>query len=197
MKSQDPGSNPGVYRYARNADNTMGPSMVEMTRAARVPSIGPEYNTFLYATIGAEANGTSLSVLSAMARMNLDPWQEAASLAELPGKAAARRLAALIAALPSGQSAPDEPGTIAARLVKLLPQQGQTSLPLPQQSRVGVPPFLLGFIKASSSKIAIYVIVVLIALTLGAEWFVANRPPSGNATNVPATTAPQSTPPGH
>ena len=158
------------------------PLMVEMPRAGRVASIGPEYNNFLYATIGAEANGSSLSVLSAMARMNLDPWREAACLAELPGKAATSRLTTLIAALPAGPSVPDEPGVTAARLIKLLPQQ----------SHLNVPPFLLGVIKALSSKAAIYVVLLLIALAFGAQWFVASRPPPANAANVSATTAPQS-----
>jgi hypothetical protein len=165
--------------------------MVETPRAARVPNIGPEYNTFLYATIGAEANGTSLSVLSAMARMNLDPWREAASLAELPGKAATSRLATLIAALPAGPSVPDEPGLVAARLIKLLPQQGRISLPLPQENRLNVPPLLQTVIRASSSRIAMYVILVLIALTLGVQWFVESKAPPANATNVSATTAPR------
>jgi hypothetical protein len=167
------------------------PLMVEMPRAGRVANIGPEYNNFLYATIGAEANGSSLSVLSAMARMNLDPWREAASLAELPGKAAVSRLATLIAALPAGPSAPDEPGVTAARLIKLLPQQSRIALPLPQQSRLNAPPFLLGVIKALSSKAAIYVVLLLIALAFAAQWFVASKPPPANATNVSATTAPR------
>jgi hypothetical protein len=151
--------------------------MVEMARAARIPSIRAEYNDFLYATIGAEANGTSLSVLSAMARMNLDPWREAASLAELPGKAAANRLASLIAALPGRPSAPDESGMTAARLIKLLPQHGLLSPALPQPHRLSIPPYLLGVIKVLSSRGAIYVVMLLIALTLGAQWFAARRPP--------------------
>jgi len=171
--------------------------MVELSRAARIPSIGPEYNAFLYATIGAEANGTSLSVLSAMARMNLDPWKEAASLAGLSGKAAAGRLAALIDALPDRSPAADESGMIAARLVKLLPQQGRLGLTppqpvdlrLPQQNRLSVPPYLLGVVKASSSKSAIYVVLVLIALTLGAKWFAENRPPAVNAPSTASETA--------
>jgi hypothetical protein len=41
-----------------------------------------------------------LSVLSALARLNLDPWHEAAELSDLPKDTAAQRLAALIALLP-------------------------------------------------------------------------------------------------
>jgi len=43
--------------------------------------------------IGADRNGTGLSVLSALARLNVDPWQEATSLA-----------ADLVALLPRGNS---------------------------------------------------------------------------------------------
>jgi hypothetical protein len=38
------------------------------------------YNDFLFAPIGEQANGMQLSVLSALARMNVDPWEEAARL---------------------------------------------------------------------------------------------------------------------
>jgi hypothetical protein len=162
--------------------------MVEMTRAARVPNMGQEYGNFLYATIGTEANGTSLSVLSAMARMNLDPWREAANLAGLSAKAAAGRLASMIAALPGRPPVEDEPGTIAARLVKLLPQQGVQSPEPAQQSRLSVPPYLNGVMKVLSAKGAIYVVIVLIALTLGVRWFAANQPPAGNAQHAVSET---------
>lgn len=56
---------------------------------------------FFFATIGVEGNGSQLSVLSALARGGLDPWQEAERLARLPRSAAADGLARLIAALPS------------------------------------------------------------------------------------------------
>ncbi len=172
--------------------------MVELARAPRVPSIGQEYNTFLYATIGADPSGSALTVLSAMARMNIDPWQEAAKLAELPGKAAAGKLASLIAALPGRPSIPDEPGLIAARLIKLLPQQSRLSLPIPQQNRLNLSPQLLAVIKTLSSTRVMYVILVLIGLTLGAKWFVSNKPPTANIqTSTSETTAPRNVPLGH
>src|SRR6185312_12896503 len=49
------------------------------------------------------------------------PWQEAANLAQLPGEAAAQRLAVLIGALPDRAPSYGDPSTIAARLVALLP----------------------------------------------------------------------------
>jgi hypothetical protein len=42
--------------------------------------IGPEFDA-ICAPMGADRNGTGLSVLSALARLNVDPWQEATSLA--------------------------------------------------------------------------------------------------------------------
>jgi hypothetical protein len=43
-----------------------------------------EFNDFLFAPIGEEGNEMLLSVLSALARLGVDPWQEAARLSQLP-----------------------------------------------------------------------------------------------------------------
>ena len=63
----------------------------------------PEFDDFLYAPIGADRNEMPLSVLSALARRDVDPWEEAAELSELPKRTASQRLAALIARLPGGR----------------------------------------------------------------------------------------------
>lgn len=160
-----------------------------MARAAPAPGIGPEYNAFLYATISADTNGTVLSVLSAMARMNLDPWQEAAELARLSEPAAARRLTSMIAAVPGGPSAPDAPRTIAARLVKLLPSQSHSFLPV-------LPPTknLHGIAALAQSRIVLYTLFGLIALALATLLFGAHRPhaPPPNTGHVSETTQPES-----
>jgi hypothetical protein len=70
-----------------------------MTHPAPTPRMGREFDEFLFATIGNDRHGQPLSVLSALARSDVDPWQEAASLSRIPRKAAAARLSALIAAL--------------------------------------------------------------------------------------------------
>src|SRR5271165_3171433 len=61
------------------------------------PLIGPEFDEFLGAPIGEDRNGTGLSVLSALARLDVDPWQEATSLARMPREAAGRRSGASLA----------------------------------------------------------------------------------------------------
>ena len=93
-----------------------------MTHAPLAPLIGAEFDKFLGAPIGEGRNGTPLSVLSALARLNVDPWQEAASLARMPTDAAATRLTALIVALPDAPTKDVPATTIAADLVTLLPK---------------------------------------------------------------------------
>lgn len=83
---------------------------------------GSEFEPFLLAPIGEDKNGMLLSVLSALARLDIDPWEEAAGLARLPGDSATRKLASLIAALPAVASAREDSETIAARLISLLPR---------------------------------------------------------------------------
>ena len=68
-----------------------------------------------------------ISVLSALARLEVDPWQEAAKLAMLPGVTATARLASLIALLPSEPSMHRDPDTIAAGLVALLPRRASSN----------------------------------------------------------------------
>ena len=64
-----------------------------------------------------------LSVLSALARLDLDPWQETASLDRLPRTTATERLTGLIAALPDEFSVHRDPAAIASRLITRLPSQ--------------------------------------------------------------------------
>jgi hypothetical protein len=99
--------------------------MAKMTHAALASLLGPEFDDFLYASIDEE-NGKLLSVLSALARLDVDPWRETAKLARLPKEAATQRLAALIAALPDESSAHRPVETIAARLISLLPRRADT-----------------------------------------------------------------------
>ena len=82
---------------------------------------GSEFNDFLFAPIGEDKNGMLVSVLSGLARSDVDPWQEAAKLAQLQGETATRELAALIGALPDRAASYPDPRTIAARLIALLP----------------------------------------------------------------------------
>jgi hypothetical protein len=89
---------------------------------AAVPRFGSEFDAFLFSAIGDDRNGMPLSVVSLMARRDLDPWQEAARLAAMPADAATRRLDSLIRALPDQPLTLPDSGTIAIRLIALLPR---------------------------------------------------------------------------
>jgi hypothetical protein len=139
----------------------------EMMRPASIPPLGSEFNDFLFAPIGEERNGMLLSVLSALARLDVDPWREAAELAQLPRQTATQRLASLIAALPDGPSAHLDPGSIAARLIALLPHGAGSNI----ASRETLP----GDDAVTNSRTIIYVIIV--ACMLGAQCIIASHQP--------------------
>ena len=80
-----------------------------------------DLNPFLFADVGTEANGTTLSVLSVFARRGADPWTEAGRLAILPKEAAADSLAHMIAGMPKSLWALPDAFDIAVRLIGLLP----------------------------------------------------------------------------
>ncbi len=80
-----------------------------------------DLNPFLFAEIRTEVNGSSLTMLSVLARLGKDPWVEAALLAKLPKATAVERLIAMIAASPLSPQATSETRAVAARLVMLLP----------------------------------------------------------------------------
>jgi hypothetical protein len=86
-------------------------------------TLSPEFDEFLFAPIGVEPNGMALSVISALTRLNIDPWREAARLSLLSKEKAVEALAPIIARLPvGGWTAVDIP-EIARRLVDVLPRQ--------------------------------------------------------------------------
>jgi hypothetical protein len=89
-----------------------------------------EYREFLYAAIGDEENGMVVTALSALARIGVDPWQEAARLADMPKDAASQRLTSIISGLPNGSWAKSDAGRIASGLIALLPAPRTALAPL-------------------------------------------------------------------
>jgi hypothetical protein len=84
--------------------------------------LGCEFERFLYASVGEDNNGMPLTVLSALARMDVDPWDEASKLTQLPQESAVTQLAGLLGALRNACPASVEPARIAAPLIALLPR---------------------------------------------------------------------------
>src|SRR5580704_15227172 len=84
-------------------------------------SSNADFERFVYADVATEPNGMELSVLSALSRRGLDPWQEAQRLAQLPPFAAADGLARILRSVPAVQALRLDVKVIAERLVALLP----------------------------------------------------------------------------
>ena len=81
----------------------------------------PEFDSFLFASVGEEVDGVPLSVLSALSRLDLDPRDEAARLSHLTKEAAAEQLARMIAQLSDRRWTLSEARRIAGGLIERLP----------------------------------------------------------------------------
>ena len=98
------------------------------------------YNDFLFAAVGversgADATGDDLTVLSALTRLQLDPWREAARLAGLPPDVASHALAVILGRLSEVNWATVDAATTAQRLVALLPSSSFPAVPaMPEAS---------------------------------------------------------------
>lgn len=143
--------------------------------------MGTEFERFLHAPIGEDRNGALLTVLSALARLDIDPWEEAAALARLPVLAAVRELALLLVSLPERPMAAPEAAIVAVELVALLPHR------LPQDALTPARPVAAGTMSRPPvlKSLILYLIMMLIMVTC--EWLAAGPRP---ATAPPAAVAP-------
>ena len=94
-------------------------------------------NEFLFAPVGTEANGMTLSLVSVFARLGNDPWLEAGKLARLPKSEAIESLARLIAGMPTSIWPLPAATVHAARLITLLPTQSGESGRIPSTPALG------------------------------------------------------------
>jgi len=83
-------------------------------------------NDFLFAELGTELNGSTLTVLSTLARLGKDPWAQAAEWAKMPYAATVEGLTQSILRMPLCAASLAEARATAGRLVALLPRQTGT-----------------------------------------------------------------------
>lgn len=95
-----------------------------MSGNSSISSMDIEFEEFLFALIGEQQNGMPVSMFSALARLDMDPWREAKRLSELPKERAIQALRGSIDGLADLQWAKIDAGGIAARLIRLLPSHG-------------------------------------------------------------------------
>jgi hypothetical protein len=86
-----------------------------------------QFDCFLFAPVCEDPNGLQLSVLSALARINRDPWKEAARLAAMPKANAEMSLVSSLHRAAANGWDPAQANMISARLVSLLPQSEVTA----------------------------------------------------------------------
>jgi len=84
---------------------------------------GFDYDIFLQAEVGEDRTGAAVTVLSAFARLGLEPWTEAKELARLRSEDAEVRLKAHLAAITDVPALALASGSKAAKLISLLPKQ--------------------------------------------------------------------------
>jgi hypothetical protein len=130
---------------------------------------------FLYADVGAELNGSALTILSMIARLGQDPWAEAARWAKLPRAGAIEGLAQSIAQMPLVPAALAETRATAARLVQLLP----ATTPGPRQDRAA---------KADAPSVQILLPITFlycaVALGMALVGLLAPKPPQAAGTPI-------------
>jgi hypothetical protein len=145
-----------------------------------------DFDTFLFASIGEDGNGMQVSVLSALSRLGLDPWLEAAELARLSGTAAIEKLTLLIQTLPSNAGALPDARSAAARLLGLLPGSAA------RNAGPGQTPANLAAVMKSQPWM---VYLLFISFILGSQILIASRQSAPATHNVAANSLGEATPP--
>ena len=133
----------------------------------------PDLDKFLFAEVEDEIDRMPLSVISALTRLGLDPWEEAGRLSSLRYGEAVEQLARLIAELPGNHRRLGETREIAGGLVRLLPKPNSSPASTRQveiRLRYGRPPLTLP--KLSQIWVACFVIAAAVLVSgLLHGWF--------------------------
>jgi hypothetical protein len=154
-----------------------------MVSAVTTPRLGCEFDRFLYASVGDDNNGMPLTVLSALARMDVDAWEEASKLTQLPQESAVTQLASLLGGIRHAPVAGLDPARIAGPLIALLPCP-----------RDHAPPMFKAFAQAAPTKHPAAISTLLTVLTymifmLVSQWLIGGLQ-APRQIQAPSTSAP-------
>jgi len=130
-----------------------------------------DFDEFLFAPVGKDASGMPVTLLTVLARLGVDPWEEAADLAHLSREPAMQRLASRLESMPNAPASAEETVNIATRLIALLHRKPARKATSPEESQPSTP--------ATPSKRTspmVYWLLGLI-LILFAQWALSSRPP--------------------
>lgn len=106
-----------------------------MTLRESFRPLRPDLEGFLFAQVGDEVDGMPLSMISALTRLGLDPWEEAARLCSFSEREAVEQLARLIGDLPGHAHRLRDARQIAVVLVALLPRRPRPAPAPPLRAR--------------------------------------------------------------
>jgi uncharacterized membrane protein len=144
-----------------------------------------DFDEFLFASVGNDANGNPLTLLTVLARLGVDPWEEAADLAHLSREPAMQRLASRLEAMPNAPASAADTVSIATRLIAVLHRAPSRQSALPEASKPEAPqpeapqPEAPRSEKATKMprgfRVALYWLIGLIFLLM-AQWTLSSRP---------------------
>jgi hypothetical protein len=184
--------------HSKDNFTTRGPSngadLPHALRRSAAPSTLPRgYDDFLYAPIGEDGNGMPLTVLSALARLNVDPWEAAADLSRLPEDAARRQFTSMIAALPGHHATLADPAAISRRLIARLPHRA------PRLGGSGDAVLAIRVVSLSPTGAVLLFTAFYVAMMFFGQWMAPSRSPTaqdrGPTSSVPSTPSRPPSPP--
>jgi hypothetical protein len=162
---------------------------IRVNARSATPRLGSEFDAFLFAPVG-DQTGMPISVVTMLARLDIDPWHEAARLAALAPEAAAQKVAAMLKAMPDPSLQRDDVLTVASRLVAKLPRPTPAPASPVQGLSVasGTP---ASRYRANVLFLAIYLIFMLTTqLVMGHLWPTAAVPlPTARSDSAPSQIA--------
>lgn len=103
----------------------------------------PAFERFLRAKVGEDANGSDVSVISMLARLEVDPWAEASDLAAMPDAPARKRLDFLLSRFKDVPTLGHEQGKIVSNLLALLPRKMKITSPSSADVTGKLPAFMI------------------------------------------------------
>jgi hypothetical protein len=151
-----------------------------MDTRSSVWGLTTQFDGFLFAPVCEDPNGLQLSVLTALARINRDPWKEAARLAAMPRANAAISLVSSLQLSAANGWDPSQANMISARLVALLPRSDETATVAPEIQ------------KANARRSAYWLLWLGLVMMISA--LSAHNPATMKDTNVAATDSSASIP---
>ncbi|WP_300057299.1 hypothetical protein [uncultured Roseobacter sp.] len=127
---------------------------------------GTDYDPFLFAEVGEDRTGAAVTVLSALARLDLEPWTEARELSRLAREAAQVRLTAHLEAITDIPTLALASEGRAAKLIALLPKRTPllTSRPFEADKRM-VPQDWINWTQLALVGVAVLALILYLAQT--------------------------------